>query len=607
MTAEEWSKDIDYYLEEMPKVHTNPYHTTSKENFVQFAEVLKGKIHHMSDNEIISEIAKMTAMIGDGHTALNIFGYHEKPSQQSYLLHIFPLRLYIFSDGLFVTGAAPQYHELEGSRLTKINGTDIQDVINRTKPIVQGDNEYSQKFNTPYYMVIPEFLNGLGIIPGINEMELTYLAPDGIEKTMKVSSTEIGNMQHSSGSQTDNGLPLYMKNDEKNYWFEYLSESKTLYINYKRVLIDPADSLKYFCKRIEDFANTNDINKTVIDIRNNGGGNNATCQPFVNLISNNPKFNRKGKLFVILGRQTFSAASYLTTKLEYNTKAMFIGEPSGASPNHYGDNRPLVLPNSKIEIRLSSIYWQNSFPFDNRLSTEPFINIEMSSRDYFSGKDPVMEYILNYKAEDISSGSYDKKITGTYLYSPLQSLVIKKDGKELNMKVMQTDFVGRNVSFINTGLYSEGGRNFSADIKGLSVEMTDKGLVLKYGTNVMKLNRVQGDFKTPIELLAEGRNNEAVEMIKEARKKNPSYSGVNENAINAMGYAALNSKNYEGAIAVFILNCEYYPESSNTYDSLGEALMMAGNYKDAIDYYKKSVELNPNNQNGIKMIEKLSK
>jgi tetratricopeptide (TPR) repeat protein len=218
-----------------------------------------------------------------------------------------------------------------------------------------------------------------------------------------------------------------------------------------------------------------------------------------------------------------------------------------------------------------------------------------------------MDAVLNYSSQEIKNNSYDKKITGTYLYSPLQSLVIKEAGNELNMKIMQTDFIGRNVSFINTALYPASGKSYNTDINGLIVELNDNGVTLKYRTNELKLSRVEGDFKTPQELLAEGKNNEAVEMLKQAREENPSYTGVNENAINAIGYAALNSKNYEGAIAIFSLNCEYYPDSFNTYDSLAEAYMMAGSYKEAIENYKRSVELNPGNQNGKKMLEKLTK
>ena len=606
-TAEQWQSDITYLINEMAKVHLNPYHKTTKENFEEISTVLKGKMSSMSDNEIITELARLTALIGDGHTALNIFGFHENSSTSGVKFHIFPLRVYIFPEGLYVTGAAPQYNKVQGSRILKINGMDFNEVIEKVKPLVPCDNEYSAKFNIPYYLVIPEFLNGLGIIPDINSMELTVMKADGKEESVKVNSIEMANMQHNSGASDDNGLPLYMRNDEKNYWFEYLNDSKTLYINYKRVLIDPKDSLKYFCKRIEEFAKTNDIERTVIDIRNNGGGNNGTCQPFVNMISNNPKINVKGKLFVITGRQTFSAASYLTTKLEFNTKAIFVGEPTCASQNHYGDNRPLILPNSKLEIRLSSLFWQNSFPFDKRTATEPELKIETTAKDYFEGKDPVMEAILNYKYAGQKNTGYDNSILGTYLYSPLQTLVISSNGNELTMKIMQVDFLGRNISFISTGLYPEGNNTFASDIRDLSAAAGKDVLKLNYYGKTIDLKRVSGDFKTPQQLLDEGKYSEAIDMIRAAKEKDHSYRIVSEGVINSLGYNVLAKKNYEGALAVFSLNCELYPDSFNAYDSLGEAHMMAGNYKEAIENYKKSVELNPDNNNGRKMLEKLMK
>lgn len=363
LTTEQWKEDITYFLNEMPKVHINPFHTTSKETFEKFAYDLIKRMPAMNDNEILTEITKMTAMISDGHTAMNMFGFHDRNIQSAINLHIFPLRFYLFPDGLYVIAAAPQYKLLKGSKILKINGKSIEEVLNKIKPIVPRDNEYSLKSNIPYYLVIPEFLSGLGIIKDINEMEVTAATQDGKKEAVKISSIEIRNIDHSPELSDNKGLPLYMRNDEKNYWFEYLGESKTLYINYKRVLIDSSESPENFCKRIKECVISNDIDKTVIDIRDNGGGNNGTCQPFVNLISDNPKINRLGKLFIIIGRKTFSAASYLTTKLEFNTKAIFIGEPTGASPNHYGDNRPLILPNSKLEIRLSSIYWQKQFFF----------------------------------------------------------------------------------------------------------------------------------------------------------------------------------------------------------------------------------------------------
>lgn len=604
---EKWAEDINYLVKEMPKIHIDPYNHTSKENFELFAEVLKSKLKNMNDNEALCQAAKLTAMIGDGHTALNIFNFHNSNNNTAYRFHIFPVMMYQFSDGMFITGSAPQYNELKGCRVIKINGKAIEDVIELVKPIVPCDNEYSQKFNLPYYMVIAEFLNGLGVITNPNEMELTVINNSGAEVTTKMDAIEMSNMQHNSGASDDNGLPLYMKNEAKNYWFEYLKDSKALYINYKRVLNDPADSLKYFCKRLEEFINSNEIKRTVIDIRNNGGGNNATCQPFVNLISNNAKVNQKGKLFIIIGRQTFSAASYLTTKLEFNTKAIFAGEPTGASPNHYGDNRPLILPNSKLEVRLSSIFWQNSFPADKRKSTEPQIKVELSSADYFSGRDPVLDAVLNYSYEGHTGPAGNSSIKGIYLYSPIQSLEITEDSGELKMKVMQMDFLGRNVSFISTGLYPEAGGSFGTDITGLKIIPANKDLKMNYMGNEWVIKRSEGEFKTPQQLLDEGRNEEAAEMIKQTKLTNPSYQGLNENTINGIGYYALGKKNFDGAIAIFSLNCELYPDSWNVYDSLGEAYYLVGNTMAAIENYKRSVELNPDNSNGKKMLDNLNR
>jgi tetratricopeptide (TPR) repeat protein len=77
--------------------------------------------------------------------------------------------------------------------------------------------------------------------------------------------------------------------------------------------------------------------------------------------------------------------------------------------------------------------------------------------------------------------------------------------------------------------------------------------------------------------------------------------------MNALGYKLLgNNKTYE-AIEIFKLNVEAYPGSWNVYDSLGEAYLKNGDKELAIKNYQKSLALNPENTNGIKMLEKIEK
>ena len=80
---------------------------------------------------------------------------------------------------------------------------------------------------------------------------------------------------------------------------------------------------------------------------------------------------------------------------------------------------------------------------------------------------------------------------------------------------------------------------------------------------------------------------------------------INENDLNTLGYALLNSRRNEESIKVFKLALELYPNSANLYDSIGEAFMKCGDKKNAIFNYEKSLKLNPGNENAKKMLENL--
>ena len=77
--------------------------------------------------------------------------------------------------------------------------------------------------------------------------------------------------------------------------------------------------------------------------------------------------------------------------------------------------------------------------------------------------------------------------------------------------------------------------------------------------------------------------------------------------MNSAGYQLLQTGKVKEAIEVFKLNVEAFSKSGNAYDSLGEAYLKNGDKKLAIINYKKSVELNPNNENGKKVLEEISK
>jgi tetratricopeptide (TPR) repeat protein len=78
-----------------------------------------------------------------------------------------------------------------------------------------------------------------------------------------------------------------------------------------------------------------------------------------------------------------------------------------------------------------------------------------------------------------------------------------------------------------------------------------------------------------------------------------------ETALNDFGYQVLENKDAAGAIQVFKLNAEAFPQSGNVWNSLAEAYMKAGDLKMAQKNYEKALKLNPEDQNSKEMLKKI--
>ena len=78
-----------------------------------------------------------------------------------------------------------------------------------------------------------------------------------------------------------------------------------------------------------------------------------------------------------------------------------------------------------------------------------------------------------------------------------------------------------------------------------------------------------------------------------------------EEILNEAGYSLMGAGMVDLAIDLFRLNTVGWPESFNTWDSLGEGYMEKGEFDKAIVNYEKSLQLNPENTNGVRMLERI--
>jgi tetratricopeptide (TPR) repeat protein len=400
---------------EMEARHRNLFHTTTRGQFEGAVSKLHERIPTLARHQIIVELARIAASVGDGHTNV-------APTRDPKIgFRTLPFKLYLFKDGLFVRAAGRGHAELLGARVVKIGDAKDEEAVARAREIVGRDNEMDVKFFAPLLLAMPEVLQALGLSESTEAARFTFeksgrqqtltLKPSGPAELLP-PDTDLSWLPKEGWVDMRDGArePLWLRDPKNKFWFEQLPDSKNVYVQINEVNDKPDESLAAFSERLLAFVEANPVEKLVLDLRLNRGGNNMLLRPLVvGLIKS--KVNRRGRLFTIIGRSTWSAAQFLLNQLEEYTDVLFVGEPSGSKGNHYGDSRRITLPNSQLTVRVSVYYWQDWAPWDARPWTAPHIAAELSSEDYRAGHDPALKAILAYVPRKSLAQVLDEALT----------------------------------------------------------------------------------------------------------------------------------------------------------------------------------------------------
>ncbi|HEY0460371.1 MAG TPA: tetratricopeptide repeat protein [Pyrinomonadaceae bacterium] len=401
MSREEgWRFDLQLLAREVKRKAYAKFRGAREVEFTAGVKKLDDAIPNLTDGQIIVEFAKLTRLVGDGHTGL--LGGNRPEFVQT-----LPVQFYLFEEGLFIISADPKYRDLLGAEVLKFGDRTSAEMVKGLEPIIARDNEIWIKQVAPYRLRHLSLLNALGLIPDAQKVALSLRLLNGKEQVLTIAAdtTEpnIWNVKPNPEkwinlAQTlSQPAPLYLKNASAPYWFEYLADRKTVYFQFNSVRNDPKESLAAFSERLFKFVDETDVEKLVIDMRWNNGGNTFLLTPLVQGLIKNEKINRRGRLFVIIGRRVFSAAQNAATYFERSTNATFVGEPTGSSPNFVGEEDPFVLPYSKIMANVSDLYWESAFPMDERTWIAPQIYVPPTFEAYRANRDAALEAILDFR------------------------------------------------------------------------------------------------------------------------------------------------------------------------------------------------------------------
>lgn len=403
--AERWRQDLAQLARELPSRHKNAFHRISREEWAAAVDRLHERIPELAAHEIIVELARLVARIGDGHTSMPIY------FDPAVGFHTLPLRLGFYREGLFVEAADRRYQSAVGARITAIGGVPVAKAVGRAATLVSRESERWVLAVAPQLLIRTEVLQALGLSDRLDGARLR-LEKNGSSDVVEVDALPdppeavygIPFMQELTDDWVDARDiasapdPLWLSRPGVTYWLEYLLEARLLYIQFNQHSDDPTgESVQEFFERAFSFLDENPVEMLVLDIRNNTGGEGFMNRQIVRGIIRARKIDQPGKLFVIIGRRTFSAAQLLVNDLERWTSAIFVGEPTGATPNLYGNHEFVKLPHSALTVAVAPQWFQTADPWDTRPWTAPRIAAVPQFEAYRENRDPAMEAILSYE------------------------------------------------------------------------------------------------------------------------------------------------------------------------------------------------------------------
>jgi hypothetical protein len=398
LSSEEWREDLHYLAQQMPLKHKQLFHTMTEAAFQEAVQRLDADIPQLNDDQIFVRLAQIMAMVQDGHTGFDTLPLPPPDSKDR-----IPIRFDRYDDGIYVRATAPEYADAVGGKVIKVGPYSWQEAIQRVdsiRPHDPGNEGERLAWSAKTQLNCPWVLHGLGLSNAADSADF-LIEKNGKQRTFTMkASVPLGRWFFNSvpndwidARRAGAPVPLSQQHEDKPFWFSTLPAQHALYFQFNLVLQIGDETLDDFTKRLNVALASPQVDRLVIDMRNNTGGDNTLLRSLlVTLIRS--KQNHRGGIYVITGPTTFSAAQNFVNRLGNYADVIFVGAPTAENVNFFGDTVGIILPHSHLLAAVSTLWWQDEDPRDKRTATFPELAVTGTFADYVEGRDPALEMAL---------------------------------------------------------------------------------------------------------------------------------------------------------------------------------------------------------------------
>jgi hypothetical protein len=390
LTAAQWRQDLTFFAHQIAVRHGNAFHTIPPARFDSLVTKLDSRFDDLNGDQAYVELDRLANLIGDAHTFVAI--PEDAPR--------FPFAVRRFGTEYRVVAVQQGGERLLGSRLLKVGDLPTASAIQRLWSLTPaGEHPSLRQARAESFLGVGTILHGIGITPGRDTVALTLRGDDGA--TFRIDLPALSDDRAATLAWTDvfRAAPLFALHPTTSFWYQYLPKARTIYCSFRGYdgLSARAPGLLELIRRVRP-------EKLVIDMRQNGGGDyELGLRALVDPLSRMPSINRRGRLFIAIGPNTFSAGMANAAQFRSRTRAILVGETIGEKPNSFQEPRAMQLPNSHLIVRYSTKYYR--FANEGPNAVEPDHRIVPTWDEYRAGHDPVLEWIIRHPHRRITSDS----------------------------------------------------------------------------------------------------------------------------------------------------------------------------------------------------------
>lgn len=407
--VERWRHDLAYLLRRLEQVHYSLYANVRAEDLRTSVAAIESSVATMDDVHVRYEIQRILTRIGDGHTTIGLPHFQRmhglipggRPAGDGAPL-VLPIDLVWFDEGVYVRAAAPALEgRILGRRVVAIGSVPMDEVLRRVDAIVSRDNAWGARWMAMEFLRTPGALQALDLTDRPDGAAFTIQGPDATQEVVSVAAApaEILDALVVAPGSSVAARPDGSGTDAP-YSFSLLADPPLAWVRIDRMADAHEESLAEFTARLMRSVDEKGIESMAIDLRRNHGGNGTLTQPLLRALIGSERINRPGHLFVLVSRETFSAAMAFAADLDLHTAALFVGEPTGSRPNFVGESSIFILPYSQLAISCSSRFHQNGHATDTRYWIPPDLPVDRSPAELTSREDEGRNAILRWIAAE---------------------------------------------------------------------------------------------------------------------------------------------------------------------------------------------------------------